>query len=404
MKGNEKFSLINDELELNIDDITTEQLSAFPRIIKLLKLNRIKIWKTSYEIGELSKLGIRKNRGRKDVKLNSESPAIISKLFNGISDNIEKSSKIIELGLFGMNLSIKAWTKLGKSLETSKITSLFLQKCGISEKELEVLFQSIGSMLKIQILDLSDNNLRDNCGYLLGRIISKQGERRDTIKWEEGLRGCIADIPDGLIELYIKNNQIGDYGWEKIMSSLVSDNWLRLIDAKKNGITSSSFIATSDALDHNKTILVMDLRENPEFITSNIKILEIIESNFDYINRESFENEKYSQLFEYIRNEEPLPKTYEIKVFSNFAKKASTRSSSRSFSTSNVDKKNMASYISKISQEVEMLREENEQLRKKLGKSTRKSHHKLENTQDYIVLAEKTLKEADQVLELVDDF
>ena len=382
-------------------------MSSFPKIVKVLKVSSIKLWGFKYENSEFLKFGTRKRRPGKDTKFISESPGILSNLLVGVCENIEKQSILKEFALFGLPLSVKMWARLGSSLVASSISSIILKKCSISATEFEVLFQSIGSTQRLQLLDLSDNKLSDSCGYLLGRIISKQGERRDTVKWEGGLRGSIAGIPDGLTELYISNNQIGDHGWEKITSSLVSDTWLRLLDAKKNGITNHSYIPTREMMEQNHSLLILDLRENSDFSKGFLKVLEMTESNFDYLDRESYEHHKYAQMFEMICNDEKLPEIYEIKVFSQEIKKKSkqiTPLNKSNAASMSLDKRQSSVYMDKISQECQVLRVENEKLRKKLGKSSRKHRPRLENTQDYIALAEKKKQEANKLLELVAEF
>lgn len=397
----ELFSLIHDQIELNVDEIMPEQLNPLPKILKVLKVKCFKLWTTKFENAEFSKIGARKSRGKKDGKITSESPVALSRLLSGVCENIGKSLLISEFALFGLRLSVRTWENIGKSIEASQVSSLVLKNCAISPKEFEAIFQHIGSMGKLQLLDLSENNLKDNCGYLIGRIISKQGERRDTCKWEGGLRGSIAGTTEGLTEIYLANNKIGDYGWEKILASLVSDTWIRLIDIKNNSISNKAYPETFEMMQQNRSLLVLDMRENPEFLKAFLKVLEMTEKNFDFLNTESAEHERYSQLFELICNEEPLPEIYEIKVFNREKK---TKKKKNFSSSTNADRKMPSPFTEKISQECQMLRAENEKLRRQLGKPLRKSRSRLESTQDYIVLAEKKIQEANKVLELVDDF
>jgi hypothetical protein len=394
-----KNSLINDEIEVCFDEITSDQLPSLPRMLKMIRLAGIKLWSSGYEQSEFAKLGLRRGRAVKDQRLNSSVPALLSKQFASISEHVEKSHSLVEIGVYGLNLSAKTWTRLGLGLEKSCVSKVSFQQCCISEKEFEAVFQHIGAMEKLTVLDLSSNKLKNVCGYLLGRIISKQGERRDTCKWEGGLRGSIAEESVGLLEIYVKDNEIGDSGWEKIMSSLVSDNWLRLIDAKNNGLSSLSFASTREALEHNNSVLVMDLRENGDLENGFIKILEVLEENFNYVKRESETHERYAELFECICNEEELPQSCGIRAVLKAKQKKGVKNSHMG----SADRKK-SPYLSKISQQCDVLREENERLRKKLGKGKRKPRHKLESTQDYIALAQKKLEEANEVLELADDF
>lgn len=63
----------------------------------------------------------------------------------------------------------------------------------------------------LEIIDLSDNKIPDNCSGLLIKIISGQGERLDELVWSFGLRG---EIPTNLHSLgmrvfNISGNELG---------------------------------------------------------------------------------------------------------------------------------------------------------------------------------------------------
>lgn len=320
--------------------------------------------------------------------------------FSGISESIENSRTIKELGLYGIILTAKTWGRFSSSLESSQITSLSLQKCEISEKELEAIFQPIGTMGKLTYLDLSNNNLKGTCGYLIGRIISKQGERRDTNKWENELRGSTADFPTGLCEIYISNNHIGDYGWEKIMSALVSDNWLKLIEAQNNDLTMSSYKTTRVAIDNNKSVLVLDLRKNNNLDSSFGKILDMVYDNFQCADKNNPNNERYIKLFQQVCNGENIPRVCEIKAVAKAKMKANTRNisskntNSEGFDRKNssvnaegFDRKNSSINAVKLSQECELIKEENAKLRKKLGKGGKKKK-RLVSTQNILRFAD----------------
>jgi hypothetical protein len=59
--------------------------------------------------------------------------------------------------------------------------------------ELEVLYSAISENPSLILLDLSNNDLSNNSGMHIGRIISAHGKRRDDILWMHSLRG---DLPE----------------------------------------------------------------------------------------------------------------------------------------------------------------------------------------------------------------
>lgn len=305
--------------------MTTEQITSLPRVLKPVRLKGLKLWSQDFEVLQFSQLGVHKGRGRgrQEEKKPSESATLLASLLSTFTASIDSSKRLSILGFFGLKLSPKFWSKLGSSLENSTIQSLSLSYCEISNTEFESIFQSIGLMANLDSLDLSHNKILD--GYLIGRIISKQGERRDISRWEGGLRGATAEIPKGLSEIYLSDNQLGDNGWEKILSSLISDNWIRLIDCKRNGITVKSLRKTLTTLNENKSILVADLRGNIKFERGCLKVMEIVDRNFDFLDQDSPDCFKYTQLFELIVNELEFPCICELKFIVNAKKKLKIR-------------------------------------------------------------------------------
>ena len=233
-------------------------------------------------------------------------------------------------------------------------------------------------MKRLKVLDLSYNKLAESCGYFLARIISKHGERRDTLKWERELRGSVSDVPEGLIELYLNFNSLSDSGWEKIIESLISDNWLRLVDAKNNNLTLKSFLGTKNLFENNKKILILDLRENQELDRKFVNILKLFEKNFEYA--EGFSDvEKYFSMLDNIYNDKGLPIIRDIHALNQREKKFNKSLKNRANST--MIEKNVMSpvFISMIAQEYEIISKKNRRLKKKLGNSMRTQNKRKDN-------------------------
>ena len=90
---------------------------------------------------------------------------------------------------------------MSKSLNELRMTN-----CKLTTDDLKVLHKGLTKSESINILDLSNNNLDEKSGMLLGALISAQGQRKNEIIWLYGLRGEIPDqdlIRMGLCELNI---------------------------------------------------------------------------------------------------------------------------------------------------------------------------------------------------------
>jgi Leucine-rich repeat (LRR) protein len=357
LEGYSLISLNFNQIELNIDEITSETISILPKLLAKVSLISFKLWSIHFEKTEYTRLGIRKSRIRKDAKFNSDSAVLLSRLFYNLSTPL-KTSSIQSCCLFGLRLSSKTWSRLSSSFSSMMTETLVLSYCEISDKDLQVICKNLGLMKRLKVLDLSHNKISD--GYTLGRIISKQGERRDTLKWEGGLRGSVADFPAGLDEIYLAFNSIADHGWSKLMTFIASDNWLRLVDCKSNLISLESVKTTIAALEINKALLVLDLRGNKEFDSGYVKVLEVVDKNFELLKESSPEYEKYLNIFERICNEEDLPEVVQIRAIKKLVKK-------KQCDDEYEDKRSSSVYLDRISQECEKLKEENAKLRKKMA-------------------------------------
>ena len=262
---------------------------------------------------------MRKGRGRGEEKKTSDLPSSLSSLMSTFSECIQSTRRMTIFSLFGLKISSKIWSQLVSNLAGTQVSTVCINYCELADADLGVLFQTFGVMSKLRVLDLSHNKITD--GYLVSRIISKQAERRDVSKWEGGLRGSIAEIPTGLLELYLNDNLLADLGWEKILSSLISDNWLRLIDCKQNNITSHSLKQTLKVMKENKSLLVVDLRFNINFDRGFLKVMEIVDRNFDSVDKNSEACSYFTQLFEIVVNELDFPSVCEVRFVRNMRKK-----------------------------------------------------------------------------------
>lgn len=87
----------------------------------------------------------------------------------------------------------------------------------------------IDTCVSLILLSLAGNKIRD--AGIVGQIISRHGERRDRITYEEALRGEFEDMVEvmGVCEVNLSNNQIDDYGLKELCFFLRQDSWMRVI-------------------------------------------------------------------------------------------------------------------------------------------------------------------------------
>ena len=75
--------------------------------------------------------------------------------------------------IVSMNISSHGWTSLAKGLVFTKVlTSLRFNLCEIERDALLAFAEGMKANQSIVNLDFSYNNIKDNCGDVLARIIS----------------------------------------------------------------------------------------------------------------------------------------------------------------------------------------------------------------------------------------
>ena len=95
-------------------------------------------------------------------------------------------------------------------------------------------------------MDLSYNSIKDAHADLIGRIISKQTQIRDEIKFKKELRHLKSSVKKekqggamGLSELILTNNKLGINFMATCLDALKYDTHLRVLDLRKNKLTNS---------------------------------------------------------------------------------------------------------------------------------------------------------------------
>ena len=149
-------------------------------------------------------------------------------------------------------------------------------------------------------IDLSNNEIRFKGARELGKVISRQSEAKDEIVWAQGLRGCEVDKPpsDGLKEICVANNLLGDKGAINIVRALYHDIWLKALDIRNNEIKTLGLQEIVSTLYTNKTVLYLDIRgneEEPPYSFSKVVLSSIANNIVDY--KDSCES-NYNPIYE----------------------------------------------------------------------------------------------------------
>lgn len=219
-------NLTENQIELNLDEISNaNEVRHLPNILaKLNQVNCVKLWTREFELKNQLRIGGKRLKRKDPNQKNlSQNPTQLHRFAMYLNSNLAKNDCLLQLCLFSVNFSENSWELLSNGLKISKILSLVINHTCFTERQLEILLPALSNQKYLKSLDLSYNNLGEKSGYILARIIGGQGQRRDTETWTQGLRNSDVSNSDGLEELILGYNKLGDFGWEKILTALNRD-------------------------------------------------------------------------------------------------------------------------------------------------------------------------------------
>ncbi|ERE78404.1 centrosomal protein of 78 kDa isoform X1 [Cricetulus griseus] len=198
-------------------------------------------------------------------------PAIRSKdmsfqLCKALKGCLSISSVLRNLELNGLILRERDLTSLTKGLSKSaSLVHLSLANCPIGDGGLEIVCQGIKNSVTLKTVNFTGCNLTWQGADHMAKILKYQTMRRHEETWAESLRYRRPDFDGmaGLRRITLNcNTLIGDQGASAFADSLSEDLWLRALDLQQCGLTSEGAKALLEALETNRTLVVLDIRKN----------------------------------------------------------------------------------------------------------------------------------------------
>ncbi|XP_038944919.1 centrosomal protein of 78 kDa isoform X3 [Rattus norvegicus] len=164
------------------------------------------------------------------------------------------------------------WAPLLSSLRVNRdlplvaIKSSFQPWLGESVLRSGVICQGIKNSVTLKTVNFTGCNLTWQGASHMAKILKYQTMRRHEETWAESLRYRRPDLDcmAGLRRITLNcNTLIGDQGASAFADSLSEDLWLRALDLQQCGLTSEGAKALLEALETNRTLVVLDIRKNP---------------------------------------------------------------------------------------------------------------------------------------------
>ena len=343
---------------------------------------------------------------------------MINKITLGIGKHLFQNEKLESFSLLNFQIDEKLAHNLSFGIINNKsIKSFRVNNCQMNIEAYEILLKGLFSHPKIEKLDLQNNNLKDKYGNMIGRIISRQTDRRDEVIWSFALRNEFPenkDYKNGLISINLNGNHLSSYSADCLTTALASDQYVRSIILSNNDFDLEACKKFVYMLRRNMTLLNIDLTSNKGYndniqkrliikMSKNIKNLYIKYKNNEIDEKEFEEYKKYinSSLFFKIDIPEDVVQNYNNDNFNKITEDNTNNINKNIVNKDNNKENGMVLKELKNNNNLNMNNDQ-DNINKDKKKSPSKSPNKPKNNsdQDNKKLIEENLSLKKQILEL----
>ena len=343
---------------------------------------------------------------------------MINKITLGIGKHLFQNEKLESFSLLNFQIDEKLAHNLSFGIINNKsIKSFRVNNCQMNIEAYEILLKGLFSHPKIEKLDLQNNNLKDKYGNMIGRIISRQTDRRDEVIWSFALRNEFPenkDYKNGLISINLNGNHLSSYSADCLTTALASDQYVRSIILSNNDFDLEACKKFVYMLRRNMTLLNIDLTSNKGYndniqkrliikMSKNIKKLYIKYKNNEIDEKEFEEYKKYinSSLFFKIDIPEDVVQNYNNDNFNKITEDNTNNINKNIVNKDNNKENGMVLKELKNNNNLNMNNDQ-DNINKDKKKSPSKSPNKPKNNsdQDTKKLIEENLSLKKQILEL----
>ena len=223
---------------------------------------KIKNKNTREPITEGEKVKLDKEAKDKEIEFSH----IINKITYGLGKFLYKNEKLESFNLLNFTIESKLAQNLSYGIiNNNSIKKFRVNNCKMDIQTYEILLKGLFNHPEISELDLQKNDLGDKYGNMIGRIISRQTDRRDQVIWSFALRNEFPkdkNYKNGLIFINLNGNNLSSYSADCITTALASDQYVRSIILSNNKFEVDDCKKFIYMLRRNMTLLNIDLSSN----------------------------------------------------------------------------------------------------------------------------------------------
>lgn len=206
---------------------------------------------------------------------------VLKQLLKSISHSLRSTQVLTYLELDGLPLFMQYLEPLLHALKRNKtLKSLSFSNCSIQDSGCQLVCSYLRFTPNIEVLNLSGCNLSPVSGEHLAKLIKYQQINRYCESWHNSLRYENPDAAKmrGIKRITINcNPYFGDAGINFVLDELEDDLWVKALDLQKCGCTNNIADRIFDIVDYNKTLEIVDLRQNELLNMATVeKVLQIL--------------------------------------------------------------------------------------------------------------------------------
>lgn len=206
---------------------------------------------------------------------------ILRQLLKSISTSLRSTGVLTCLELDGIPIFTSYLEPLLQALKKNKtVKTLSFANSNIGNNGCQLVCAHLRFTPNVEVLNVTACDLTSECGEHIAKLIKYQQINRYCESWHNSLR---YENPQTLSMRGIKrislncNPDFGDDGFGFILSELEDDLWIKALDLQKCGLTNNISDRVIDALKYNRSLEILDLRQNELLDISIIeKVLHIL--------------------------------------------------------------------------------------------------------------------------------
>nr|XP_023026291.1 centrosomal protein of 78 kDa [Leptinotarsa decemlineata] len=219
---------------------------------------------------------------------------ILRQLVKSISCSLRNTSVLTCLELDGLPMFSQYLEPLLQGLKKNKtVKQISFANCLIYDSGCQLVCCYIKFTPNVEVLNLSGCGLSAESGEHLAKLIKYQQINRYCESWHNSLRyeNPQSGVMRGIKRITINcNPEFGDTGLEHILDELEDDLWIKALDLQRCGITENLSNRITDVIQYNKSLEIVDLRQNDLLYISTIeRVLQLLREKQQFGHQPEFQ-------------------------------------------------------------------------------------------------------------------